>query len=74
MCRNVLLTGCRPCCAEVLEHAAYLGMAAMLVGKVFSEDVRNPQVSVPTIERSQTCSTANLGCGLAGLGFGCVWL
>ncbi|KAL4434374.1 hypothetical protein ABPG75_000815 [Micractinium tetrahymenae] len=29
--------------SEVLEHAAYLGMAAMLVGKVFSEDVRNPQ-------------------------------
>lgn len=31
--------------SEVLEHAAYLGMAAMLVGRVFSEDVRHPQVS-----------------------------
>ncbi|PSC67904.1 furry homolog-like [Micractinium conductrix] len=29
--------------SEVLEHAAYTGMAAMLVGRVFSEDVRNPQ-------------------------------
>jgi hypothetical protein len=32
------------CAAEVLEHAAYLGMAAMLVGPLFSGDVRNPQV------------------------------
>jgi hypothetical protein len=31
--------------AEVLEHAAYLGMAAMLVGPLFSSDVANPQVS-----------------------------
>ena len=31
--------------AEVLEQAAYLGMAAMLVGPLFSGDVRNPPVS-----------------------------
>lgn len=30
--------------AEVLEHAAYLGMSAMLVGPLFAPDVRNPQV------------------------------
>ena len=29
----------------MLEQAAYLGMAAMLVGPLFSGDVRNPQVS-----------------------------
>ncbi|KAI3439023.1 hypothetical protein D9Q98_001435 [Chlorella vulgaris] len=29
--------------SEVLEHAAYLGMAAMLVGPLFSSDVANPQ-------------------------------
>lgn len=29
--------------SEVLEHAAYLGMAAMLVGPLFSADVANPQ-------------------------------
>ena len=28
--------------SEVLEHAAYLGMAAMLLGPVFSADVRSP--------------------------------
>ena len=37
-----------PCvCAdssEVLEHAAYLGMAAMLNGPMFTADVRNPEV------------------------------
>lgn len=31
--------------AEVLEHAAYLGMAAMLVGPLFSADVPHPQAS-----------------------------
>lgn len=33
-----------PLAAEVLEHAAYLGMSAMLVGPLFAPDVRNPQV------------------------------
>ena len=28
---------------EVTEHAAYLGMAAMLQGAIFNADIRNPQ-------------------------------
>lgn len=30
--------------SDVLEHAAYLGMAAMLNGPLFTADVRNPEV------------------------------
>lgn len=48
LCEIVQWAELHPFCtrhvAEVLEHAAYLGMSAMLVGPLFAPDVRNPQV------------------------------